>query len=94
MQTFFRIILPQVTKRVIPATSNEVIVLVKDTSLANVIAFAEITMKAKQQMNLYSSITPLFIAGAFYFVLNAIVHLPLSKRNSIIINKENSYGYS
>ena len=73
MQTFFRIILPQVTKRVIPATSNEVIVLVKDTSLANVIAFAEITMKAKQQMNLYSSITPLFIAGAFYFVLNAIV---------------------
>ena len=59
MQTFFRIILPQVTKRVIPATSNEVIVLVKDTSLANVIAFAEITMKAKQQMNLYSSITPL-----------------------------------
>ena len=63
----------EVTKRVIPATSNEVIVLVKDTSLANVIAFAEITMKAKQQMNLYSSITPLFIAGAFYFVLNAIV---------------------
>ena len=73
MQTFFRIILPQVTKRVIPATSNEVIVLVKDTSLANVIAFAEITMKAKQQMNTYSSIMPLFIAGAFYFVLNAIV---------------------
>ncbi len=73
MQTFFRIILPQVTKRVIPATSNEVIVLVKDTSLANVIAFAEITMKAKQQMNFYSSIMPLFIAGVFYFVLNAIV---------------------
>ena len=72
-QTFFRIILPQVTKRVIPATSNEVIVLVKDTSLANVIAFAEITMKAKQQMNFYSSIAPLFIAGAFYFILNAIV---------------------
>ena len=73
VQTFFRIILPQVTKRVIPATSNEVIVLVKDTSLANVIAFAEITMKAKQQMNFYSSIAPLFIAGAFYFILNAIV---------------------
>ncbi len=72
-QTFFRIILPQVTKRVIPATSNEVIVLVKDTSLANVIAFAEITMKAKQQMNFYSSIMPLFIAGLFYFILNAVV---------------------
>lgn len=73
MQTFFRIILPQVVKRVIPATSNEVIVLVKDTSLANVIAFAEIMLKAKQMMNLYSSIMPLFIAGAFYFILNAIV---------------------
>lgn len=73
MQTFFRIILPQVTKRVIPATSNEVIVLVKDTSLANIIAYAEITMKAKQQMNFYSSIMPLFIAGLFYFILNAIV---------------------
>lgn len=73
MQTFFRIILPQVTKRVIPATSNEVIVLVKDTSLANIIAYAEITMKAKQQMNFYSSIMPLFIVGLFYFILNAIV---------------------
>ncbi len=73
MQTFIRIILPQVTKRVVPATANEVITLVKDTSLANVIAYAEITMKAKQQMNTYSSIIPLFIAGLFYFVLNAIV---------------------
>lgn len=77
-QTFFRIILPQVTKRVIPATSNEVIVLIKDTSLANVIAFAEITMKAKQQMNFYSSIMPLFVAGLFYFILNAIVTIAFS----------------
>ena len=73
MQTFFRIILPQVTKRVIPATSNEVITLIKDTSLANIIAYAEITMKAKQQMNTYSSISPLFIVGVFYFVMNAVV---------------------
>ncbi|MBQ9375945.1 MAG: amino acid ABC transporter permease [Ruminococcus sp.] len=72
-QVFFRIILPQVVKRVIPATSNEVIVLVKDTSLANVIAFAEITLKSKQMMNTYSSIIPLFIAGLFYFVMNAVV---------------------
>ncbi|MDO5124857.1 MAG: amino acid ABC transporter permease [Ruminococcus sp.] len=75
LQTFFRIILPQVVKRVIPATSNEVIVLVKDTSLANVIAFAEITLKSKQMMNTYSSIIPLFVAGLFYFVMNAIVTL-------------------
>ncbi len=86
LQTFFRIILPQVTKRVIPATSNEVIVLVKDTSLANVIAFAEITMKAKQQMNFYSSIMPLFIAGVFYFVLNAVVTVLFS-----VIEKKFNY---
>ena len=72
-QTFVRIIMPQVVKHVIPATSNEVIVLVKDTSLATIIAYAEIMLKAKQMMNTYSSIIPLFIAGLFYFVLNAIV---------------------
>ena len=72
-QTFFRIIMPQVVKRVIPATANEVIVLVKDTSLATIIAYAEIMLKAKQMMNTYSSIMPLFIAGIFYFVLNAVV---------------------
>ena len=77
-QTFFRIILPQVTKRVIPATSNEVIVLVKDTSLANIIAYTEITLKSKQMMNLYSSIVPLFIAGGFYFILNAVVTVAFS----------------
>ena len=75
MQTFFRIIMPQVIKRVIPATANEVIVLVKDTSLATVIAYTEIMLKAKQMMNTYSSIMPLFIAGLFYFVMNAIVTL-------------------
>ncbi len=72
-QTFFRIILPQVVKRVVPASSNEVITLVKDTSLANVVAYAEITMKAKQQMQNYSSLTPLFIAGLFYFVLATVL---------------------
>ena len=77
-QTFFRIIMPQVIKRVVPATSNEVIVLVKDTSLATIIAYAEIMLKAKQMMNTYSSIIPLFIAGLFYFVLNAIVTVVFS----------------
>lgn len=74
-QTFFRIILPQVFKRVIPAVSNEVMTLVKDTSLATTIAYAEIMLIAKQQMNTYSSIVPLFIAGLFYFIMNAIVTL-------------------
>ncbi len=72
-QTFFRIILPQVVKRVIPASANEIITLVKDTSLANVVAFAEITLKAKQQMQTYSSLMPLFIAGLFYFTLAMIL---------------------
>ncbi|NMP38432.1 MAG: amino acid ABC transporter permease [Clostridiales bacterium] len=72
-QTFFRIILPQVVKRVLPASSNEVITLVKDTSLANVIAYAEIFRKAKEQMVFYSSLAPLFIAGVFYFVMNAVL---------------------
>ncbi len=72
-QTFFRVVLPQVVKRIVPASSNEIITLVKDTSLASVIAYAEIFIKAKQQMVNYSSLIPLFIAGAFYFVMNAVL---------------------
>ncbi len=72
-QTFFRIILPQVVKRIVPASSNEVITLVKDTSLASAIAYAEIFRKAKEQMITYSNLTPLFIAGLFYFVMNAVL---------------------
>ncbi len=77
-QTFFRIVLPQVIKRVVPASANEVITLVKDTSLANVVAYAEITLKAKQQMQLYSSIIPLFIAGVFYFVMATVLTVVFS----------------
>ena len=72
-QTFFRIILPQVIKRIVPASSNEVITLVKDTSLANVVSYAEITLIAKQQMQNSSSLTPLFIAGLFYFAMSLIL---------------------
>lgn len=73
LQTFFRIILPQVVKRILPASSNEIITLVKDTSLANVIAYAEITLKAKQQMQLYSSLVPLFLAGLFYLIMTMVL---------------------
>ncbi len=72
-QTFFRVVLPQVVKRIVPASSNEVITLVKDTSLASVIAYAEIFRKAKEQMVSYSNLTPLFIAGVFYFIMNAVL---------------------
>ena len=71
--TFFRIILPQVIKRIVPASSNEVITLVKDTSLANVVAYSEIMLAAKQQMMNYSSLVPLFIAGVFYFVMATVL---------------------
>ena len=72
-QTFFRIILPQVLKRVVPASANEVITLVKDTSLAQVIAVTELFALAKKQQAAYASIFPLFVAGIFYYVANLIL---------------------
>ena len=60
-RTFIQIILPQVIKRVLPSVTNETITLVKDTSLANVVAYSEIMLAAKQQMMNYSSLVPLFI---------------------------------
>ena len=78
MQTFFRIILPQVIKRIVPAGANEVITLVKDTSLASVIAYIEIFRKSKELMVTYSNLIPLFIAGVFYFAMNAVLTLIFS----------------
>lgn len=75
LQTFFRIILPQVVKRVIPASSNEVITLVKDTSLAYSMGYMEVMYIAKKQMTTFSSLTPLFMAGLFYFAMATILTL-------------------
>ena len=72
-QTFFRVILPQVVKRVVPASANEVITLVKDTSLAQVIAVTELFALAKKQQAAYASIYPLFVAGVFYYVANLLL---------------------
>jgi polar amino acid transport system permease protein len=72
-QTFYRIILPQVAKRVVPASANEVITLVKDTSLAQVIAVTELFALAKKQQAAYASIYPLFVAGIFYYVANLLL---------------------
>ena len=72
-QTFYRIILPQVVKRVVPASANEVITLVKDTSLAQVIAVTELFALAKKQQAAYASIYPLFVAGIFYYVANLLL---------------------
>ena len=69
-QTFFRVILPQVIKRIIPAMGNEVITLVKDTALVSVIGVSELLMVAKERQSAMFSFVPLFIAGVFYFVMN------------------------
>ncbi|MGI6669962.1 MAG: amino acid ABC transporter permease [Acetivibrionales bacterium] len=73
VQTFTRIILPQVIKRILPPISNEVITLVKDTALVQVLGVSELFRVAKNESSRIASTTPLFIAGAFYFVMNWIV---------------------
>lgn len=73
VQTFFKIILPQVFKRVLPPITNETITLVKDTSLAFTISVAEMFTVAKQIGAAQTSIAPLMAAGVFYFIFNLIV---------------------
>ncbi len=72
-QTFFKIILPQVVKRILPPITNEVITLVKDTSLAQVLAVQEMFTIAKQISNARASMLALIYAGVFYFIFNFIV---------------------
>lgn len=72
-QTFFKIILPQVIKRILPSITNEVICLVKDTSLAFSIAYLEMFSIAKQIASSTASFIPFLIAGIFYFIFNAVV---------------------
>lgn len=74
-QTFGRIILPQVMKRVLLPVSNEVITLVKDTSLATAIAVSELFLTAKNATSSSGSVEPLFIAGLFYLLMNTVVTL-------------------
>ena len=74
-QTFLKIIFPQMVKRTIPPVTNEVITLVKDTSLAFVLAYQEMFTYAKQVSAAMSSLMPLFVAGVFYYVFNLVVTL-------------------
>lgn len=71
--TFVRIIFPQMVKRVMPAITNEVITLVKDTSLAFAIAYTEMFTVAKQIASSQASLVPLFVAGLFYYIFNFVV---------------------
>lgn len=79
LQTFFKIIFPQMVKRVMPPVTNEVITLVKDTSLAFALAYTEMFTLAKQIAAANTSIMPLFIAGIFYYVFNFMVAFGMEK---------------
>ena len=72
-QTFIHIILPQVIKRILPSVTNEVITLVKDTSLAFVIAVSEMFTTAKALASAQTSMIPYVAAGIFYYVFNFLV---------------------
>ena len=72
-QTFMKIILPQVMKRIMPSITNEVVTLVKDTSIAFTVSYQEMFTIGKQIANSQTSFMPFLVAGVFYYVFNVIV---------------------
>ena len=78
-QTFFRIILPQVFKSILPSVTNEIITLVKDTSLAYAIAVTEMFTLAKQIASQQASFMPYLAAAIFYYVFNWLVALVMEQ---------------
>ena len=83
-----RIILPQVVKRIMPSVTNEVVTLVKDTSLAFTVSYQEMFTIGKQIANSQTSFMPFVVAGVFYFVFNAIVDYGMGR----IENRLNYYN--
>ena len=79
VQTFFLIILPQVVKIILPSMSNEVISLLKTTSLAQIIGVTEMFSLAQKQASYSFSITPLVLAGGYYLILVFFVSLLFNK---------------
>lgn len=77
-QVFFKVVLMQVVKRIVPPMGNEIITLVKDTSLARIIAIAEI-IKAAERFSARGIIWPLFYTGAFFLIFNGLLTILLSK---------------
>ena len=78
-QTFMRIILPQVIKRIMPSITNEVVTLVKDTSMAFTVSYQEMFTIGKQIANSQTSFTPFVVAGVFYYVFNVIVDYAMGR---------------
>lgn len=85
-QTFMKIVLPQVVKRILPAMSNEIITLVKDTSLAFVLGIMEMFSQAKALAAREVSMVPYLLAGVIYWVFNFFVEMVLTR-----IEKRMSY---
>jgi polar amino acid transport system permease protein len=85
-QTFMRIIMPQMVKRILPATGNEVITLVKDTALAQVIGVAELFHAAQNAAAREFSTMPIFVAGLFYLFMNWVVTV-------VFVNFEKKLSY-
>ena len=73
IKTFFIVILPQAIKRILPSISNEVITLIRDTSLAQVIGVTELFAFAQKQANYKFSIIPLLVAGLIYLLISVIL---------------------
>ena len=79
IQTYFKIILPQVIKRVLPSVSNEIITLVKDTSLAQVLSVTEMFTAASAAASAQVSVIPFIVAGAFYYAMNLLIEAILNR---------------
>ena len=79
LQTFMKIVLPQVIKRILPAMGNEIITLVKDTSLAFAIGVAEMFSTAQALVASQVSMLPFVFAAVFYWVFNFVVEVVLGR---------------
>ena len=78
-QTFMRIILPQVIKRIMPSVTNEVVTLVKDTSMAFTVSYQEMFTIGKQIANSQTSFVPFLVAGLFYYIFNLLVDFTMGR---------------
>ena len=78
-QTFMRIILPQVIKRIMPSITNEVVTLVKDTSMAFTVSYQEMFTIGKQIANSQTSFVPFLVAGLFYYIFNLLVDFTMGR---------------
>lgn len=78
-QTFMKIILPQVIRRILPSATNEIVTLVKDTSMAFTVSYQEMFTIGKEIANSQTSFVPFIVAGVFYYVFNAIVGFVMGK---------------